>query len=79
MLSTYDYFYYLLHPADLIHSSDLAHLDYKHSLERIDISLEDKLKRLNNSFEEIYQSKRKILTMKQLAEIQLHNFNTPNI
>jgi len=43
------YFYYLLHPSDLIDKSDIE--NNEHSLERIDIPLNDKRKILDKCFE----------------------------
>jgi hypothetical protein len=64
-LNRYDYFYYLMHPADLM--SQDAVKGKKHTIERMDVSLETKIKYAKEIFELIEESKRPIVTMEQLA------------
>ncbi len=59
------FFYYLIHPADLMDLSDLKSID--HTIERMETSLATKNLYLNEVFEMIQASQRPIVTMSQLA------------
>ncbi|HSY76061.1 MAG TPA: hypothetical protein VK890_04345, partial [Bacteroidia bacterium] len=64
-LNHYKYFYYLMHPADLM---DIAVVkDTKHTIERMEVSYDVKANYVTEAFELIKQSKRPIVTMEQLA------------
>ena len=64
-LNKYHNFYYLMHPADLM-PQEAVH-GKKHTIERMDVSLETKMKYAEDVFELIKESKRPIVTMEQLA------------
>ena len=64
-LKKVDYFYYLLHPADIIDSNDFEE-DYPNSLERLNISFKEKMQVLDSAFN-IINSERKIVKMEELA------------
>ena len=64
-LENYHYFYYLLHPADLIGPKD--NIDENHTIERMNISLKEKKEIMNNFFVNLEYVKRPIITMKELA------------
>lgn len=65
-LAETDYFYYLIHPADLIGQDDLDPTK-RCCLERMDYALEYKLDLLELAIEEIVNSGRKLITMQELA------------
>ncbi|OGL65836.1 hypothetical protein A3B21_04080 [Candidatus Uhrbacteria bacterium RIFCSPLOWO2_01_FULL_47_24] len=62
-----DAFYYLVHPADLMDRRDLDS-GQKVPLERLRMSLEEKINHLERAIETILQSGRKIITMSELAQ-----------
>tara|TARA_B110000902_G_C13902392_1_gene434892 strand:- start:97 stop:606 length:510 start_codon:yes stop_codon:yes gene_type:complete len=65
-LDNCEYFYYLLHPADLIDQTDLEK-NRLYTIERLNIPLNDKKKVMREAFELFKQSGRLILTMQELA------------
>ncbi len=69
-LRTIDAFYYLMHPADLADRRDL-NVKYKVPLERIDVPLKRKMYLLEKSMNTIFESGRKIVTMKELVSNQV--------
>ena len=71
LLSSHKGFYYVMHPADFL---DIEDLDKKMSLnlERINISLKDKLDLIDEIFYMFAKSGRKMVTMRELA---IHNKN----
>ncbi len=64
-LDKYPYFYYLMHPADLMGSDSVK--DAKHTIERMEVDYKTKEAYATEAFELIKQSKRPIVTMEQLA------------
>lgn len=65
-LRSLDTFYYLLHPADMVHGPDLDPSRALH-LERVDVPLATKVAYLERAIEHILADGRKIVTMRQLA------------
>lgn len=65
-LKSNDFFYYLMHPADLMGSQDLDSSRNAH-FERMGVSLEEKFKRLEECIQIILESGRQIVTVNQLA------------
>ena len=65
-LQSLDTFYYLLHPADMVHGPDLDTSRDLH-LERVDVSLATKVSYLERAIEHILADGRQILTMRELA------------
>ncbi|MBU1084262.1 MAG: polysaccharide deacetylase family protein [Candidatus Omnitrophota bacterium] len=59
-----EYFSYVLHPADLIDSNDVK--DAK-NIERLNVSLEDKMSRLCGSIETIIKRSGEIVTLEEIA------------
>ena len=68
LLESYDYFYYLLHPADLIDAKDIIDVKEKHSLERMTVSIAEKKKYMKKAFDLIAASNREIVTMEELSK-----------
>lgn len=66
-----DFFYYLMHPADLTDYKDLPK-DKKHTIERMNYTLQQKTELVKNSFELFKESKRPILTMKEIATLKIN-------
>ncbi len=64
-LNKYEYFYYLMHPADLMGPESVK--DRKHTIERMDVGMDVKMQYTTEIFELIKKSKRPIVTMEQLA------------
>lgn len=60
-------FYYLVHPADLLDSSDLS-FSHRHSLERLDVPLAIKKEYFNRALEILIETGRPIVTMEQLTK-----------
>lgn len=71
-LKELDDFYYLVHPADLLEERDLANIGMMPRWERIEVPLEEKLKRLEEMVEIILNSGRRIVTMRRLADSRRH-------
>jgi peptidoglycan-N-acetylglucosamine deacetylase len=66
-------FYYLIHPADFLGVNDI-NKEFKHSLERMDVPLTEKLKYLDKVFSLLKESRRPVKTMKEIAlEIKIQN------
>ena len=65
-LNQHPYFYYLLHPMDLIDQKDFQ-INYNYTVERKKIDVKTKEALLAEVFERIHDSKRPIVTMHQLA------------
>ena len=63
------YFYYLMHPADLIGLEDLDDIDgqYSHSMERMNFSIDEKCTVLNEMIDICVASGRKFVTVGELA------------
>jgi len=66
LLNAHKGFYYLLHPADFLGPEDTTD-KYSHSLYRMDISLNEKIQRLEQVFERLAFSPRPVGTMRELA------------
>jgi hypothetical protein len=65
-LNQTDCFYYLVHPADLIDKKDLLN-DRTLYLDRLEVSLEEKIKSMEKAIKIIKESGREIVTMNELA------------
>ena len=63
------YFYYLIHPADLLDRNDipLKYRDVK-NVERVDISLEKKMKMMRLSLQTIMKRSQNIVTLREIAD-----------
>ena len=70
-LTNNEYFYLLFHPADFTSSQDISK-KYKNYLQRFNISVEEKIKILENIFLTISKSKRKCITMEELANYYIN-------
>ena len=70
-LTNNEYFYLLFHPADFTSSQDISK-KYKNYLQRFNISVEEKIKILENIFLAISKSKRKCITMEELANYYIN-------
>lgn len=70
LIKEYEGFYYLLHPSDFLDAYD-TDKSMKHSLERVNVPLDYKMKLIEEVFEILADSKRKVVTMKNLAELHL--------
>ena len=66
LLDRGDCFYYLSHPADFTDLADLP-LGYKHSLERLNVPIAEKMRELETVFEIMAASGRPFVTMGELA------------
>jgi peptidoglycan/xylan/chitin deacetylase (PgdA/CDA1 family) len=66
MLDTHKGFYYLLHPADFLGAEDLDKR-YNQALYRMNISLKEKIRRLEEVFDRLASSPRPVQTMQELA------------
>ena len=66
---TRDYFYYLVHPADLLDTRDIPS-EYSgiRNLERMGIPLEEKMEKMQSSIETIVKNSRKIVTLEEIAK-----------
>lgn len=71
-LKNYKYYYHLMHPADLLDTKDID-IDKAHSIERMNVGLDDKLAVFESVFERINDSKRKIITMEDLTLNYIEN------
>lgn len=67
VLEETSYFYYLMHPADLAGPDDID-ARYVHSLERMKVPLQDKLRAVEGMLDIIAASKRRICTLRELAQ-----------
>jgi len=65
-LNKCEYFYYLLHPADLIDQNDLEK-DRLYTIERINVPLDDKKRVMREAFELFKNSGRPFVTMQDIA------------
>jgi len=65
-LDTYNYFYYLMHPADLMAEESVK--DKKHTIERMNVPLAVKMQYAEEIFDVIKNTGRPIVTMEQLAQ-----------
>lgn len=66
-LDNYEYFYYLMHPADLISKSDSEKISLS-AIERIEWDVKIKRNFMNMAFDLIAESQRPIVTLEKLAE-----------
>ena len=66
LLETYNYMYYLIHPADFMSVDDLP-LGYAHNLERFQVPVEEKIARLDEAFRLLEKSGRTSKTMIDLS------------
>lgn len=64
-LDNYEYFYYLMHPADLADQQDID--SRKTTMERINVSLREKMGYMQTVFSLITNSKRPVVTLEELA------------
>lgn len=64
-LASYDYFYYLMHPADLANENDIG--KRKSTMQRMNVSLSKKRLYMDMVFEQIIESGRPIVTLNKLA------------
>lgn len=69
-LDRHPFFYYVVHPADLLSSEDLDP-NHKHHLERTHISLEEKIRRFEESIATIAEGGRQLVTMERLSKAAL--------
>ena len=65
-IEEHEYFYYLMHPADLIEENDLGEIK-KHTIERMNVDLKSKEAIVKMVFDKFRDSKREIITMQQMA------------
>ena len=70
-LNNNEYFYLLFHPADFTSNQDISK-KYKNYLQRFNISIEEKIKILENIFSKISESNRKCVTMQELANFYIN-------
>ena len=75
MLQRLEYFYYLLHPADLVGCEDMQDIDerYSHCLERMNAPLRSKLAAFQSVLELIHGSGRQVVTVEEMARRFLSN------
>jgi peptidoglycan/xylan/chitin deacetylase (PgdA/CDA1 family) len=66
MLERLDYFYYLIHPADLSEAADLPPAA-RHGNERMGVNLAEKMRVMDEMFEVLAASGRPIVTMEEIA------------
>ena len=59
--------YYLMHPADFSNTSDIPN-NFTHSLERMDQSITNKMRIIENIFEYFYSKRREFITMYDLSQ-----------
>jgi hypothetical protein len=65
-LKQHDYFYYLMHPADLTSEND-TDKNHNLSIERMNVDLESKELLVKEVFRMFHNSKRPIITMHEMA------------
>jgi peptidoglycan/xylan/chitin deacetylase (PgdA/CDA1 family) len=67
LLAGHPAFYYLMHPADFLDQGDLDP-GFRHTLERMNVPLKEKLARAEAMFELIQRSGRPVVLMRELAD-----------
>lgn len=66
LLTTFPYFYYVIHPADVLDADDLPS-GHAHALERMNVPVSEKLARLGEVFSQLAHSRREMLAVRGLA------------